>query len=136
MNGDELLDGGGVPAVPADRVIELDASNENKDKSLLRWLVWAIAVAMFTGYVLVVRVHTRLGVEAPRLDKNGRDYVWRAWWRARHQIVAVGSDTAVVVVYISLSVIFLALCALACWIALVPDEPAKRTTLPPDAVES
>ena len=136
MNREERLDDGGSSAVPVDQVSEHNPSNEKRNKGLVRWLVWAIAVAVFTGYVLVVRVHTRLGVEAPRLDKDGRDYVWRAWWRARYDIVDVGSDTAVVVAYVSIAVIFLALCALACWVALVPDEPAKPTTLPPDAVES
>jgi hypothetical protein len=131
VNQEEPLDAGEPPPVPEDWELEHDASNQKSAKRVLRWLVWAVAVAVFAGYVLVVRVHTRLGVAAPAFDKNGREYVWRAWWRARHGIIDVGPGPTVAVAYVSLALIFLALCALAFWVALVPDEPTKRPMLPP-----
>jgi hypothetical protein len=88
-----------------------------------RWIVWVVAIAMFVGYVVLTQVHTRLGVEAPRWDKDGREYVWRSWWRARHEIVDFGPSGLIVFIYAGLAIAFVGLSALACWIALVAEEP-------------
>ncbi len=99
----------------------------------VRWFVWAAGAALFSAFILLGRVHTRLGVEAPVWDKSGREYVWRVWWRARHQIVSFGPESAVTFVYIALAVAFIALCILAVWLALVPEE---RLHHPDDALPS
>jgi hypothetical protein len=96
------------------------------------WIVWAIGIVVFLGYVLLARVHTRLGVEAPSWDKDGQEYVWRSWWRARHEIVDIGPSGFQVVLYAGLAIAFVILGALACWIALVADEPAE-SDLEPDS---
>jgi hypothetical protein len=91
-----------------------------------RWFAWAVGVAVFAAFVMLARVHTRLGVVAPPRDKNGREYVWRVWWRARDDVVNVGSDGTVAFVYVALAMAFVALGVLAFWLALVPDERAPE----------
>jgi hypothetical protein len=120
------------------RPVELahDQIGKRAMRRRLRWLVWAVAVAAFTGYVALARVHTRLGVDAPSWDKNGRENVWRVWWRARHEVVDIGSERAEGAGYIGLALLLLALSILACWVALVPDDPADPPDVSPDSVET
>lgn len=103
-----------------------EPADDVRRRNRLKWLLWIIVVVVFIGYASLARVHTRLGVKAPTFDKHGRDYVWRIWWRARDDIVDFGSHQVVVVAYVGLPLVFLALCALACWVALVPDDPPVR----------
>ena len=122
-------------ARPGSAVDQATVEASNRGSGLIRWLVWAFAVVVFAGYVLLARVHTRLGVEAPALDKDGREYVWRSWWRARHDIVDIGPDAGVTVAYAGLALAFLALSGLACWVALVPDDPTAQSTTQSGPIE-
>jgi hypothetical protein len=98
-----------------------------------RIIIWAVAVTLFAAFVTLSRVNTRLGVEAVSWDKDGRDYVWSVWWRARNDIVDLGPDRLFVFVYVCLAVAFVALSILAFWLALVPDDPPQSThRLPAD----
>lgn len=92
----------------------------------VRWFVWAAGVAAFVAFIVLGRVHTRLGVEAPVWDKHGREYVWRVWWRARHQFVSFGPESAVTAVYVGLGLVFVALCIIAVWLALVPEDRSSH----------
>ena len=87
-------------------------------------MVWLVLLVIFTGFALLRQVTTNLGAEAPIWDKSGRDYVWRIWWRARHEIVDFGPSWGFTVVYLALALAFIALSVLAVWIALVPSERA------------
>lgn len=89
----------------------------------VRFAVWGVALVLFAGFLSLLRVHTYLGVEAEVWDKNGRDYVWSVWWRARHDMIGSAPSSLFVVVYLGLIVAFLGLSILAVWLALVPDEP-------------
>ena len=106
------------------------AEHESNWHRKIRWIVWAIGITLFLGYIALARVHTRLGVEAFSWDKNGREYIWRVWWRARYHIVDLGHDRLFVFVYAGLALAFLALSALACWIALVPDDASSPASTP------
>ncbi len=98
-----------------------------------RFIIWTIAVTLFAAYFTLSRVNTRLGVEAVSWDKDGRDYVWRVWWRARNDIVDFGSDGLFVFVYVCLAMAFVALSVLAFWLSLVPDDPPQSSrSLPVD----
>jgi hypothetical protein len=98
---------------------------ENRDYfQPVRWFVWLILVVLSAALIVGPKVSTNLGVEAPSGDKSGHDHVWRVWWRARHGIVDFGPSWGFTVVYIALALAFVALSALAVWIALVPSERA------------
>ena len=98
----------------------------------IRTIVWAIAVVVFGAWVVFGKVHTYLGVKAFSWDKEGREHVWRVWWRARDNIIERDS-TAFVAVYVGLIVMFALFSALALWIALAPDDQVEiRSTLLPD----
>lgn len=90
-----------------------------------RWLIWLAALVIATALAVLRSVTTNLGVEAlARSDKQGRDYVWRIWWRARHEIVDFGPAWGFTVIYVGLALAFVVLSALAVWVALVPGERA------------
>lgn len=89
-----------------------------------RLAIWITLLAGFAAFASLARVTTNLGVEAPVWDKQGREYVWRIWWRARHQIVDFGPSWSFTLIYILLVLAFIALSVAAIWVALVPDEQA------------
>lgn len=92
------------------------------DDNRYRWIVWIVLLTVFAGFALLRQVTTNLGVEAPVWDKSGREYVWRIWWRSRHEIVDFGPAWGFTLVYIALALAFSVLSALAVWVALVPSE--------------
>jgi hypothetical protein len=117
---------------PAVQPVESE-STKLADGVRFRWLVWLALLAIATGFTLLRQVTTNLGVEAPSWDKSGRDYVWRVWWRVRHEIVDAGPSWGFTAVYIALALAFVALSALAVWIALVPNERAPSLDESPSA---
>ena len=106
------------------------AESQKHDRSLhrrIRFAVWGVALVLFAGFLSIWRVHTYLGVEAEVWDKNGRDYVWSVWWRARHDMIGSAPSSLFIVVYLGLIIAFLGLSILAVWLALVPDEPTAES---------
>lgn len=93
----------------------------------IRWIVWAGSLVVFAVFTGVSRVHTRLGVEAFPWDKNGREYVWRVWWRARDNMITVDPPWVFTAAFFALVGLFVVFSVLAFWIALVPDE---RSAMP------
>ena len=96
----------------------------------IRITFWGLFVVIFAAYVALWRVHTYLGVKAVAWDKNGREYVWRVWWRARNDMIGSGPATPVVVVYFILIALFLILSIYALWLALVPDDHNEAVETP------
>jgi hypothetical protein len=91
---------------------------------LVRNLIWLALVVAFIAWTFLAKVHTHLGVKAVEWDKNGREHVWRVWWRARDDIIDSDSS-ACIGLYTILILAFIALSMLALGVALVADEPAR-----------
>lgn len=107
-----------------------DAPRDRRPSRAARLLLWAALSAAFVAFIAVSRVNTYLGVEAPTYDKRGREYVWRVWWRARHDVMDAGPSWGFSLVLLVLVALFLLGCVLALWIALVPDDPAAPAREP------
>jgi hypothetical protein len=98
----------------------------------LRPFVWAVAMVIFVGWAALARVHTHLGVAAGPFDKDGREVVWRVWWRARDDFVSRESPL-VVAVYLLLIITIVGLSAVALWIALAEDDVVEDKSPRADA---
>jgi hypothetical protein len=106
-----------------------------------KWRVGALIVVGIAsiGFALI-RIKTLLGVEAltvigvdtngdPIYDKDGRDAIWRIWWRARDDFMP-GDPPQVLVTgaLLLLLALFVAGLLVAVWSALSPDPdfPVER----------
>jgi hypothetical protein len=101
---------------------------------LARWIVWFAVSLGFVAFVALGRVHTYLGVkvkptivsisgfQAQKLDLNGREHIWRVWWRARHAVVDLGPGWGFTALMTTLTLLFIGLGILSIWVALVPEE--------------
>jgi hypothetical protein len=113
-------------------------------------LVWLVLSAAFALFIVVAKVHTYLGVkvkptitsiagfETSKMDMNGHEHVWRVWWRARHEMLSLGPNWGFTALLTLLGLLFVGLCVLAIWVALVPNETPARDRLPaaPDVAPS
>lgn len=95
--------------------------------------VWAVAMAIFGIWAAFGRVHTHLGVSAGRFDKDGRETVWRVWWRARNDFISRDS-WVIVAFYLLFLFVFISLCAAALWFVLVEGDPAGEHAEEADAL--
>lgn len=111
-------------------------TRSNNEHATLRWAVWVMLVAAFLAFLTLVRVHTHLGVKSSAFDKNGREYVWRIWWRARGQILSSGSSAPFQAFYLFALVAMFALSALALWLALVAGDQIETGEPAPELKES
>lgn len=103
--------------------------DDDRSSRSLRWVVWGVSVAVFAAFSTLGRVHTHLGVKAVAWDKDGREYVWRVWWRARDDIIDLNPAWVFSGFYVVMIVAFLGLSALAFWLALVPiDRDCQSVT--------
>lgn len=113
-----------LPAEPA-HAGDTMAESERRHP-LARVIVWVGISAAFVAFVALAKVSTHLGVEAVPWDKRGREYVWRVWWRSRHQIVGLGPSWGSALALGTLAVAFVLLGVAAVWVALCADEcPSK-----------
>jgi hypothetical protein len=80
--------------------------------------------AIFVVFIASVRVPTYLGLVAPAWDKEGIEYVWRVWWRARAEMVDVEQTWLFSALLIGLSVVVVVAASTALWLILVSEDPA------------
>ena len=108
-----------------------DAGAAGSDRGrLIRWGIWlatVVGLALFAGFA---RVDTYLGVEAPRWDKRGEEYVWRVWWRASDDLISVSPSWLLDVALIGAAILFAALLALGLWLLLVSDREEAPPSQP------
>ncbi len=113
----------GADRVPAEQTLDVDdRPSDHQTGRTVRATVFAISVLTFAIWTVFGTVHTHLGVKAPEWDKDGREHIWRVWWRARDDMVSTDSS-AFVVLYIGLTLALVLLSAVALWIAVVPADP-------------
>lgn len=126
------------PGAPHDTIGAVDAAvgqpeqeeTGESGRPVVRAVLWLVLSLGFAAFIVLGKVSTHLGVEAVPWDKQGREYVWRVWWRSRHQIVDLGPAWGSALLLEVLALAFVVLSVAAVWIALVPDERAGDNELP------
>lgn len=123
----------------SDSPVEADLSNTTTSlSSLTRWVAWGAVSIAFVVFVVLGGVHTYLGVkvkptvvtigsfQTERLDMNGHEHVWRIWWRARHEMMNLGSGWGFPVLLTTLGLLFIVLSIFSIWVALVPHDESEN----------
>jgi len=101
-------------------------------------IVWAATGLVATALVALIRVPTHLGVKVVEAnpdseatltssDFRGSDYLWRVWWRARHDMVDVSPSWLLGLALLGALVVFLIGVLAAYRLALsIPSSPPPR----------
>lgn len=111
-----------IDAAPVSNEVPAASLDSDSRQPVARFAVWLGLSVAFLAFVALAKVSTHLGVEAAPWDKHGREYVWRVWWRSRHQIVDLGPTYGSAVALGVLALGFLLLSVAAIWVVLVADQ--------------